>query len=156
MFLLIEQSWALQFKVCYVYITLTSDESVFQKGFCQLALVRSTTKQRVYPWKLNHISLLDRRCDSASPRSRLGDLELLEVFDAGSSKWRGMLWFSIVWQRCLLDMPYQKYRLPIISGSVKSSLKFYLQSTLKEASRLPRGLGNRGRAVTETSQSRPG
>lgn len=74
-----------------------------------------------------------------------------------SSKWDWMLQFYIVWQRCLLDMPYHKYHL-FISG-LPGLVRFWLKFISKE---LWGGLSftaeawQQERAVTEPSQSRPG
>lgn len=78
-----------------------------------------------------------------------------------SSKWHWMLQFYIVWQRCLLDMPYHKYHLLLVSGlsgPVRSWLKFISKelrgglSFTVEAWQQQQQQG----AVRELSQSRPG
>lgn len=75
-----------------------------------------------------------------------------------SSKWHWMLQFYIVWERCLLDMPYHKYHLFLISG-LHGPVRFWLKFISKE---LRGGLSftveawQQEGAVTEPSQSRPG
>lgn len=81
-----------------------------------------------------------------------------QEFRSRPSKWHWMLQFYIVRQRCLLDMPYHKYHLLLISG-LPSPVRFWLKFIVKE---LRGGLSftaeawQQGEAVIEPSQSRPG
>ncbi len=66
-----------------------------------------------------------------------------------------MLQFYIVWQRCLLDMPYHKYHLLLVSGPMRSRLKF-ISKELRGGLSFTAEAWQRERAATEPSQSRPG
>lgn len=82
-----------------------------------------------------------------------------QVLCSRSSKWRWMLQFYIVWQRCLLDMPYHKYHLLLISGlpgPVRSWLKFISLEGLWGGLSFTAEAWQQERAVTEPSQSRSG
>lgn len=95
--------------------------------------------------------------DSVSPHSK-SCLPWTQVFSWRWSKWHRMLQFYIVWQRCLLDVPYHKYHLLLVSG-LPGPLRIWLTFISKE---LQGGLSftaeawQQERAVTEPSRSRPG
>lgn len=82
-----------------------------------------------------------------------------QVLWRGQVKWHWMLQFYIVWQRCLLDMPYHKYHLLLlVSGlpdPVRSRLKF-ISKELRGGLSFTAEAWQRERAATEPSQSRPG
>lgn len=95
--------------------------------------------------------------DSVSPHSQ-SCRSWTQVFSWRSSKWHRMLQFYIVWQRCLLDVPYHKYHLLLVSG-LPGPLRIWLTFISED---LQGGLSftaeawQQERAVTEPSPSRPG
>lgn len=92
-----------------------------------------------------------RNYDSVSPHSK-SCRSWTQVFSRRSSKWHRML------QRCLLDVPYHKYHLLLVSG-LPGPVRIWLTLISEE---LQGGLSftaeawQQERAVTEPSPSRPG
>lgn len=108
-----------------------------------LGLVKDKQWFSVSEWKQNLTSFYD----SVAPQSK-SCRSWTQVMCSRSSKWLQWLWklqFYIVWQRCLLDMPYHKYHLLLVSGlpgPARSWLKF-ISKSFEEASHLLRRLGSR-------------
>lgn len=83
-----------------------------------------------------------------------------QVLCSRSSKWLRRLWmlqFYIVWQRCLLDMPYHKYHLLLISACLAQwgPAEVYLQE-LRGGLSFTAEVWQQERAASEPSQSKLG